>query len=98
MTTAAVLVPPESDTVKFAAEPSATVDRPVTAAVRSSSSSIVPVAVGTARLTPGGNVVPVIVTVSVSSASVKASSVVGTVRVPEVSPAPIVKVPAVTAV
>ena len=59
---------------------------------------MVPVAVAMSRVTPGGNVVPVIVTVNVSSSSARRSSAVDTVSVPVVSPAEIVSVPAVTAV
>ena len=98
-TTAAVLVAPVSATSKLAAEPSGTVDAPaVTAAVNVSSSSIVPVTVAVPRVTPEGNVVPVIVTLNVSSSSASRSSSVDTVSVPVVSPAAIVSVPAVTAV
>ena len=98
-TTAAVLVASVRTTSKLAAEPSDTIDAPaVTEAVKVSSSSMVPVAVAVPRVTPEGSVVPVIVTVKVSSASASRSSAVDTVSVPVVSPAEIVSVPAVTAV
>ena len=93
-----MLVPPVSVTVKLAEEPSATVEAPANAAVRSSSSSIVPVAVAVPRLTPDGKVVPVIATVSVSSPSASASSAVATDSVAEESPAVMVNVPELTAV
>ena len=98
-TTSAVLLAPVRATSKLAAEPSDTVDAPaVTAAITVSSSSMVPAAVAVPRVTPEGSVVPVIVTVKVSSASASRSSAVGTTNVPVVSPAEIVSVPAVTAV
>ena len=93
-----MLVPPVSVTVKLAVEPSATMDGTVTAAVSSSSSSIVPVADETPRLTPDGSVVPVRVTVSVSSPSVDVSSLVDTVRVADVWFASIATLPELTAV
>ena len=94
-----MLVAPVSATSKLATEPSGTVDAPaITAAVMVSSSSIIPIAVAVPRVTPEGNVVPVIVTVKVSSASARRSPPVGTVSVPVRSPAAIVSVPAATAV
>ena len=62
-----------------------------------SSSTIVPIAVPAPKDTPGGSVVPVSVTVKVSSGSTSVSSTVDTRRVAVVAPAAIVNVPAVTA-
>ena len=63
-----------------------------------SSSTIVPTAVAVLIPTPAGSVVPVMVTLRVSSASAVVSAVVCTVSVAVVSPAAIVTVPPVTAV
>ena len=86
----------DSRTVNDSAEPSVADAASTDTGV--SSSLIVPTAVSVPMITPAGSVVPVMVTLRVSSVSTDASSVVCTVNVAVVSPAVMVTLPLVTAV
>ncbi len=87
----------DSRTVNDSAEPSVA-EAASTDTFVPSSSLIVPTAVAVLMITPAGSVVPVMVTLRVSSGSTVVSAVVCTVSVAVVWPAVIVALPLVTAV